>query len=113
MKKPCLLFLTVCMIIPLVSCGTARKKPSEKRLNVAISTAVSTLDPTQCSDIDSASLAVNVFSGLVKWSKNENGQSVLVPDCAVAIPQAVRNENGTVTYTYKLRNGLMWSDGRE
>lgn len=113
MKKLCLLFLTVCMIIPLVSCGTTRKKPSEKRLNVAISTAVSTLDPAQCSEIDSASLAVNIFSGLVKWSKNENGQSVLVPDCAVAIPQAVRNENGTVTYTYKLRNGLMWSDGRE
>ena len=36
-----------------------------------------------------------------------------MPDCAEALPEGVVNEDGTVTYTYTLRDGLKWSDGQD
>ncbi|MEE1114661.1 MAG: peptide ABC transporter substrate-binding protein [Eubacterium sp.] len=36
----------------------------------------------------------------------------LQPDCAEELVEGVENEDGTVTYTYTLRDGLTWSDGQ-
>ena len=36
-----------------------------------------------------------------------------MPDCAEALPEGVVNDDGTVTYTYTLRDGLKWSDGQD
>ena len=36
----------------------------------------------------------------------------IVPDAAEELTEGVVNEDGTVTYTYTLRDGLKWSDGQ-
>ena len=44
---------------------------------------------------------------------DETGKLVITADCATELPEGVVNEDGTVTYTYTLRDGLKWSDGKD
>ena len=44
---------------------------------------------------------------------DENGNLIIVADCAAELPEGVVNEDGTVTYTYTLKEGLKWSDGAD
>ena len=53
----------------------------------------------------------HLFSGLTKWDRDGSGRLVIMPDAAEALPAGVRNDDGTVTYTYKIRDDLKWSDG--
>ncbi len=55
---------------------------------------------------------MHLFQGLSKWDLDENGNAVIVPDAAEELVEPVMNEDGTVTYTYTLRDGLKWSDGQ-
>ena len=43
-------------------------------------------------------------------AKDENGNLQIVPDAAEELVEGVENEDGTVTYTYTLRD-MKWSDG--
>ena len=56
-------------------------------------------------------MLAHLFSGLAKWSEDENGNLQIVPDAATDLPEGVENEDGTVTYTYTLRD-MTWSDGQ-
>jgi oligopeptide transport system substrate-binding protein len=56
-------------------------------------------------------MIVQMFSGLAKWEQDASGKAIIAPDCAVALPEGVTNADGTVTYTYTLKDGLKWSDG--
>ena len=47
-----------------------------------------------------------------KWSQDADGNLVIAPDAAEELVEGVENEDGTVTYTYTLRDGLVWSDGQ-
>ena len=80
-------------------------------LDVCLSSEPDTLDPALNSAVDGATMLAHLFSGLAKWSKDANGNLVIVPDCAVALPEGVANADGTVTYTYTLKDGLKWSNG--
>ena len=64
------------------------------------------------STVDGATLVSHLFSGLAKWAQDETGALVIVPDAAAELSEGVENEDGTVTYTYTLRDGLKWSDGQ-
>ena len=70
------------------------------------------LDPALSYDTGSASLLVHLFSGLARWEEDESGRFTVVPDAAEALVEGVVNQDGTVTYTYTLRDGLTWSDGK-
>ena len=80
-------------------------------INVCIGSEPDTIDPALNSAVDGATMIVHLFSGLAKWEKNEDGSFAIVPDCAEELTEGVENEDGTVTYTYTLRDGLKWSDG--
>jgi oligopeptide transport system substrate-binding protein len=54
----------------------------------------------------------HLFSGLAKWA-NVDGKLTIVADAAEELVEGVLNDDGTVTYTYKLREGLKWSNGDE
>ena len=58
-------------------------------------------------------MLTHLFAGLTKWAQTENGELEIEPDLATEIPEPVTNEDGTVTYTYVLRDGLKWSDGKD
>ena len=80
-------------------------------LSVCLGSEPDTLDPALNSAADGAISILHLFSGLAKWAQDENGNPVIVADCAEELVEGVTNEDGTVTYTYTLRDGLKWSDG--
>ncbi len=80
-------------------------------INVCLASEPDTLDPALNSAVDGATMISHLFSGLAKWSQDENGKLVIVPDCATELPAGVANEDGSVTYTYTLKDGLKWSNG--
>lgn len=89
------------------------KAPAKSVLNVCLASEPDTLDPALNSAVDGATMIAHLFSGLAKWSQDANGNLILVPDCAQELVNGVNNADGTVTYTYKLRDGLKWSDGKD
>ncbi len=80
-------------------------------INVCLASEPDTLDPALNSAVDGATMISHLFAGLAKWSQDAEGKLVLVPDCATALPEGVQNADGTVTYTYTLKDGLKWSNG--
>ena len=86
-------------------------KGNTDSINVCLASEPDTLDPALNSAVDGATMISHLFSGLAKWSQDESGKLVIVPDCATELPAGVANEDGTVTYTYTLKDGLKWSNG--
>ena len=82
-------------------------------INVCIASEPDTIDPALNSAVDGATMIVHLFSGLAKWQQEEDGSFSIVPDCAEELGEGVVNDDGTVTYTYTLRDGLKWSDGQD
>ena len=86
-------------------------KGSGALINVCLASEPDTLDPALNSAVDGATMISHLFSGLAKWAQDASGKLVIVPDCAIALPEGVANEDGSVTYTYTLKDGLKWSNG--
>jgi oligopeptide transport system substrate-binding protein len=63
-----------------------------------------TMDPACASDVDSAAYIVEIFGGLVTIDRDLN----TVPDIAEAIPEPVENADGTVSYTFQIRRGILF-----
>ena len=86
---------------------------STDSLSVCLASEPDVLDPALNSTVDGATLDSHLFAGLAKWDQDETGKLVIVADCAEELTEGVVNEDGTVTYTYTLRDGLKWSDGQD
>ena len=82
-------------------------------INVCIASEPDVIDPALNSAVDGATLDSHLFAGLAKWDTDADGKLEIVADCAESLPEGVVNEDGTVTYTYTLRDGLKWSDGQD
>ena len=127
MKKLLALLLAVAMVLSLVACTkTPTTEPTAKptagepaaamgpsSIAVCLASEPDTIDPALNSAVDGATLVAHLFSGLAKWVQDENGALVIAPDAAKELVEGVVNEDGTVTYTYTLRDGLKWSDGKD
>ena len=85
---------------------------SSDLLNVCIGSEPDTIDPALNSAVDGATLVSHLFSGLAKWAQDAEGNLVIQAECATELPEGVTNDDGTVTYTYTLKDGLKWSDGQ-
>ena len=81
-------------------------------LPMCLASEPDTIDPALNSAVDGATMLVHLFAGLAKWAQNEDGTLSVVADCATELPEGKANEDGTVTYTYTLKDGLKWSDGK-
>lgn len=81
-------------------------------ISVCLSSEPDSLDPAINSTVDGATLLSHLFAGLARWGTDENGQPILVADCAEELPEGVTNPDGTVTYTYTIRENARWSDGK-
>ena len=86
---------------------------STDSISVCIGSEPDTIDPALNSAVDGATLVSHLFAGLAKWDQDANGKLVITPDCAAELPEGVANDDGTVTYTYTLKDGLKWSDGKD
>ena len=119
MKKILALALCGAMTLALAACGGSSSGSAsggaaaeKSSINVCLASEPATLDPHLNSAVDGATLCAHLFSGLAKWDQDEEGKLEIVPDCATELPEGVENADGTVTYTYTLRDGLTWSDGQ-
>lgn len=81
-------------------------------INVTYGSEPDTLDPALNSAVDGATTLVHTFAGLSKWELQADGSYAIAPECAQEMVEGVENADGTVTYTYTLRDGLTWSDGQ-
>ena len=115
MKKLIVLLVVLAMVFALAACGEQGGEPSAdgSSISVCLASEPDTLDPALNSAVDGATLISHLFSGLAKWAQTDSGTLELVPDCATELPEGVENPDGTVTYTYTLRDGLKWSDGED
>ncbi|MBQ9086138.1 MAG: hypothetical protein IJY47_03015 [Clostridia bacterium] len=80
-------------------------------ISVCLASEPDTLDPALNSAVDGATMLAHLFSGLAKWEQDSTGKLNVVADMATSLPEGVVNADGTVTYTYTLRDGLKWSNG--
>ena len=113
MKKILALVLALALCLSLVACGNKDKAGEEgTSLSVCLASEPDTLDPALNSAVDGATMVSHLFSGLAKWAQNESGALVIVADAAEELVEGVVNADGTVTYTYTLRDGMKWSDGK-
>ena len=112
MKKTLAMILAVAMAFAMVTPAVAAEAEASS-IAVCIASEPDTLDPALNSAVDGATLVSHLFAGLAKWAQDENGALIIVPDAAEELVEGVENEDGTVTYTYTLRDGLKWSDGQD
>lgn len=122
MKKILALALAAIMLFTFAACGGGSDKtntdagknqknevPTDS-LSVCLASEPDTIDPARNSAVDGATLVAHLFSGLAKWAEVD-GKLVIVADAAEELTEGVVNEDGTVTYTYTLKEGLKWSNG--
>ena len=132
MKKILALTLALCMVFALVACGAeapaetqAPALPAEEgaateapaaagpsSIDVCIASEPDTIDPALNSSVDGATMVSHLFQGLAMWSQDAEGKLVIAPAAVEELVEGVANEDGTTTYTYTLREGLKWSDGK-
>ncbi len=109
-KRMLALALALVMALAMAGCGNAADPVAKEQvLNVCIGSEPDTLDPALNAALDGATMIAHLFSGLAKW--DADGKTIL-PDCVEELVEGVVNEDGTVTYTYTLKEGLLWSDGQ-
>ncbi len=80
-----------------------------KTLRVNLASEPDFLDPALNSSVDGACLAVNSFAGLYTY----NAEGKTVPDLATGYTVSEPAEDGSVTFTVTLKDGLKWSDGSD
>ena len=128
MKKLFCLLLALTMVLGMVACGAKTDAPAADAgtttagtttagtpttISVCLSSEPDTIDPALNSAVDGATMVSHLFSGLAKWGQDAEGKLILVADAATDLPDGIVNADGTVTYTYTLRDGLKWSDGKD
>lgn len=112
MKKILSVSLALAMVLgcmAFAACGGSKTGSSSMTLNVGA--YPDSVDPALNSAVDGGTYIVHVFSGLVGFEQDKDGKMVLVPDCATELPTGVATGDGKTAYTFKLRDGLKWSDG--
>ena len=90
-------------------------------LTVNFASEPATMDPALNSTVDGGILMNHLFEGLMRYadsgveadgSDGTANKAELVPGQAESY-EKVTNEDGTVTYTFHLRDGIKWSDGQD
>lgn len=104
--------------------GSASPSPSpspspaqESVLTVALGGEPGTLDPALNQTSQGTVVIQHLFEGLMTWSSSGKEVSDRVDGAKLVPGQAegydrVENADGTVTYTFHLRDGIKWSDGK-
>lgn len=90
-------------------------------ITMSIASEPQTIDPALNSAVDGAIMINHMFEGLMRWEDSGTetaGSDGTCDNAQLGYGQAesydkVVNEDGTVTYTFHLRDGIKWSDGKD
>lgn len=103
-KRSAALLLALCMTAALlVGCG--EDPNDEDKLSVVMTGTVSTVDPALAATAAERTVVLHLFDNL--YRRTADG----VLPAAAQSHQAEDNEDGTQTYTFRLRSDAKWSDG--
>ncbi len=111
MKKFIALVLSMTFLFSLAACGINDDLVEAKVLPVSLAYEPKSIDPALNSTVDGSTLIVHAFSGLAGYRPNDMGQIELFADCSKELVEPTKNENGTYTYVYELKDNLKWSNG--
>ena len=87
------------------------REDGKDSLALCLASQPQSLDPALCATADGATLISHLCAGLAKWQPNDRGEVVLVPDMAEALSEGVSHPDGSVTYTYRIKENAKWSNG--
>ncbi len=104
MKKTVSLLIAAVLVLSMLLTGCGQGAANDT-LNVCVGPDPDTIDPALNSSVDGATLIIHGFEGLMTLNKDG------VPVAGQAEKYEV-SADGKV-YTFHLRNGLKWSDGKE
>ena len=85
---------------------------ADQNLTVCVGPDPETLDPAKNSSVDGAIVLTNCYAGLYGYAE-EDGNLVIVPECAEEIVTPTELEGGKFQYVVTLKEGLKWNDGEE
>ena len=80
-------------------------------LSVAVTDTQDTLDPARVTAQGGETVLYHLFENLMRWEDNGEGWAVLAPGQAESYTLDT-DYAGNATYTFTLREGLLWSDGK-
>lgn len=101
LKSFIILYMCFCLCLSLVSCG--ENDYFDESIVYTTVDSVSTFDPQLCKTPAEISIATNSFEGLM--TKDENGNVVK------GMAESYTVSDDKKTYTFKIREGMMWSNG--
>ena len=127
LKKSLLVVLGLTLIVSMTFFGCSKKEApapvaaadSTYDLSVCFASEPQTIDPALNSAVDGAVMLQHMFEGLMKWAdggnpatdKGDMNYAKLVNGQASSYEKVV-NDDGTVTYTFKIRPDAKWSDSK-
>lgn len=85
--------------------------PEPFTLTVRVSGIQTTLDPARSTAAGCKTILYHLFENLLRWEDDGNGWAVLAPGQAESWEEE-KDYAGNATYTFTLREGLTWSDGK-
>lgn len=108
MKRVLSLFLLICFCLPLslVSCTGKGDK-----ISVYIGAGVASFDPIKNMSKVAQTYISALFSGLYEYMTGEDGIPTLALGDADGMPSVKELENGKTELTFRLKEGLRWSNG--
>ncbi|MDR1256582.1 MAG: peptide ABC transporter substrate-binding protein, partial [Spirochaetaceae bacterium] len=110
MKRILYLILAAALFAGASSCQKSVDKANE--LTAVLGPEPGTIDPALNTVFSTGNYLNLLFEGLYKYADNGAGDAELVPGLAEDAPKKTVNADGSVVYTYTLREGLKWSDGK-
>lgn len=101
---------------PVVS-GAPAAPGDAFNMNVCVAAEPQTIDPALNSAVDGGIMTQHMFEGLTKWADSGKALNATANTAELVNGQAkdyvkTVNADGTVTYTFTLRDDIKWSDGK-
>ncbi|MDR2795942.1 MAG: peptide ABC transporter substrate-binding protein [Spirochaetaceae bacterium] len=112
MKKRLFVALAALAALSAIA-GCSRYNGDADTIVVVVGSEPNTMDPALNSALDAFVYLAQMFEGLYRYEDDGQGVARLVPGLASGAPAKTLNADGSVVYTYTLRGGLKWSDGKD
>lgn len=111
--------LLLALLITLCACGQSSVTPEPPllaqtgplTLTVRTGEAQTTPDPALCTAEGSEMILYHIFENLMRWENDGSGFAMIVPGQATGYTIET-DYAGNATYTFTLRDDILWSDGK-